>query len=130
MRAVLWVFSIVILIYLAAVSFKQDITNWLFPNIVRVNFQGEALPQLTNIKWTSEAENDTIVIYDNGKQLTQSFRARGFNTFLLYYDNKLVDSFEQFKNNPNSPHYYEFLLYKQRDSLLVDLKIKGAEAAQ
>jgi len=128
MRAILWVFVGIAIIYAGVWLFKDDIRDWFFPNIVEVETYAEAQGEKIRVDWTAENQSDTITIFSNKKQLTGDFRSSGFNQFLFYYEDQLVEQFEQFKTTPSSGHHYRFIFWKKQDSVKLDLQIQGPEA--
>lgn len=128
MRALIWVFGIVALLFFGVYLVKDNIRNWFFPNIVALQTYGDAQRSQVQIKWTAEGERDTLLIYTEGKQTGEEFRAKGYNYFMLYYRDELLATFDQFKDMTNSGHKYEFILWQSEDSIQTDLRIIGPEA--
>ncbi len=128
MKAILWVFGLALLLFALVWINEDNIRDWFFPNTIEVQTFGEAKPQLIKIDWTAEATEDTITLFENGKTLDIDFRAGGYNTFLLYYSDEFIGSFEQFKRNKVSGHQYNFMIWQGQDSIHAYLKIQGPEA--
>lgn len=128
MRAIAWVFGIVALLFFGVYLAKDEIRKWFFPNVVELKTYGDAEQSQVQIKWTSEGESDTLLIYTAGKQTEEEFRSKGYNYFMLYYRDELLTTFDQFKEMANSGHKYDFMLWQHQDSIQTDLRIFGPEA--
>ncbi|UII25559.1 hypothetical protein LVD15_19945 [Fulvivirga maritima] len=127
MKALIWVLGICLVSLVILYSFKEEVRHWLLPNTIILNKRGSVDVQHLRIDWTYEAANDTITIYDKGVETSEPYEARGRNVFLLYYDQKLVGEFEQFKMSANTPHTYLFSITAREDSIFTGLKILGPD---
>ncbi|MEP2772204.1 MAG: hypothetical protein ABJH05_08645 [Fulvivirga sp.] len=128
MKAILWVFGVALFLFGLVWLNEDNIRNWFFPNSIEVKAFGDATPEGVKIDWTAESIEDTVTLFDKGKALDYDFRAGGYNTFLLYYKDEFIGSFEQFKSNKVSGHQYNFMIWQGKDSIQADLKILGPEA--
>lgn len=128
MKAILWVFGIALLLFVFVWANEDNIRDWFFPNSIEVQVYGEATIEGVKIDWTAESIEDTVTLFDKGETLDIDFREGGHNTFLLYYSDKFIGSFEQFKSNKVSGHQYNFMIWRGQDSIRADLKILGHEA--
>jgi len=128
MRALGWTFAVVLILLFTAWLFRGRFKQWLFPNIIGVQTYQEAKSSHVRIDWTSENDADTVTLYKAGEAIKTDFYAKGYNTFLLYYDNQLVGTFDQFKSTEGLGSQYNFIVWKKQDSLIVDLKINGFDA--
>lgn len=128
MRALGWTFAVVLILLFTAWLFRGSFKKWLFPNTIGVQTYQEAKSAHIRIDWTSEYDQDTVTLYSAGRVFKTDFYARGYNTFLLYYDDQLVGTFDQFRKTAGIGSQYNFIVWKKRDSLIVDLKINGVDA--
>lgn len=129
MKAIAWVFGTIIVIFLIVWLFSGQLLNLMFPDKVEVVGFNEAEVKNIRIDWTVEGQADTISIYTNGEQLVRNLKKTGRNYFMLYYQGEYLDTFSQFKTNQLLGHQYTFYISQQGDSLLLDLKISGPDAA-
>lgn len=128
MKAILWVFGVALMLFVLAWVNEDNIRNWFFPNNIEVKVYGEATIEGVKIDWTAESIEDTVTLFDKGEALDIDFRERGHNTFLLYYNDEFIGSFDQFKSNKVSGNQYNFMIWQGQDSIRADLKILGPEA--
>ena len=129
MRALIWVMGIWALIFLSLFLLKDEIRRQLLPNVIAVQTKGKASIHEIRIDWTHEGAQDTLMIYRAGEDTGVNFEAAGWNTFLLYYENKRVGQFDQFKTSATLPHTYLFEIdITKNDSIYTNLKIVGENA--
>lgn len=67
------------------------------------------------------------VLFD-GKEKEEMINDYGENDFLITYNNEYYLSFRQFKLNRRKQHDYYFHFFEKRDSVFVQVDIKGAYA--
>ncbi|MBL3658238.1 hypothetical protein [Fulvivirga sediminis] len=127
MKAFVWVLGICLASLAVLYGFKEEIRLWLLPNTIILNKRGPVDAKGLRIDWASEAAKDTITIFLEGMETHERYEAKGRNVFLLYYDEKLVGEFEQFKMSANTPHTYIFSITAREDSLFTGLKILGPD---
>ncbi|HNP16797.1 MAG TPA: hypothetical protein PKL31_00075 [Fulvivirga sp.] len=126
MKAFFWILGITVLILIIGFSSKNSLRELLFKDQFIVRPRGVELNRI-KIKQTAEGSTDTLTVYNGERRETATFRKMGLNIFLVYKDNKLITTFEQFKQTEWATHQYLFEINVQRDSTTVDLHISGPD---
>ncbi len=126
MKALFWLLGITTLILVIGFASKNSLREFLYKDQFIVRPRGIELNRI-KIRQTAEGSVDTLTVYNGERRETATFRKRGLNTFLVYKDDMLITTFEQFKRTEWATHQYLFEIIIQQDSSTVNLHISGPD---
>jgi hypothetical protein len=120
MKALIWLLGITFVVLVIGFASQDLLRNLLFKDRFTVRPFGTEISRIS-IKQTAEGSLDTVTVFEGGKGLNTNFRKAGLNIFLIYKDDNLLTSFEQFKRSVVTTHDTE------GDSTEVNLNIFGPD---
>jgi len=85
---------------------KYYYRDMLNPNFVRVVNKTELDSKFFKVTWNTE----NLTLFENEKYLNPQFKEYGKNTFSVWYKDRLMGKFYQFKRNNWHGHTYSFFI--------------------